>query len=146
MACVNTDLVRFLERREIGIIIIDSIADSFRNDDENYCRRADNLRNLAENLSELASKYNCAVVILNQVCAVFNKKKSGGETLVAALGPTWSSLVDVRLQTVKTNQTLRLQSGLMIRERELQVVHGGYLPQKNAKFVVTEQGINDLPK
>jgi DNA-repair protein XRCC3 len=71
MHCVAVDLPNLCRSKNIGIVIIDSIAAPLRCE-TNYQLRADQMRTIVHELLKLSGKYHCAIVCVNQVCSFIN--------------------------------------------------------------------------
>lgn len=66
---LSVELPRLLSTRNIGLVVIDSIAGVFRSENEtaNYTSRGQEIAHIAHILNTLNDKYNFAVVCSNQV-------------------------------------------------------------------------------
>lgn len=81
LECVTKRLPFLMQQHRIGIIIIDSVGAVFRVEND-FIRRAENMRELCHFLLKLSEKYDCAVVCVNQViiisilCLCWNRSSS----------------------------------------------------------------------
>lgn len=66
MDCILKRLPNLMNRRSIGLIVIDSIAGIFRLD-TNAITRADDMRCLTLSLQSLSDMHDCAIICVNQV-------------------------------------------------------------------------------
>lgn len=69
LECLTINLPKLMTYKNIGIIIIDSIAGIFRSENENpnYIARSKYFHDIASNLHTLQNKFNCSILITNQV-------------------------------------------------------------------------------
>lgn len=67
--CLASQLPYFLATKNVGLIIIDSIAGVFRSDNENvnYALRSGEFKSICKALIALQDRYGCALLIVNQV-------------------------------------------------------------------------------
>lgn len=67
--CLSVRLPNLLQMKDIGLIVLDSIAGAFRSENTNinYTARGQDLALIADLLHNLADKYNIAIVCTNQV-------------------------------------------------------------------------------
>lgn len=66
LQCVSIRLPKLMDNTQIGLIIIDSVGAVFRNDTD-YSLRANQMRQFADVLLKLSTKYGCAIICTNQV-------------------------------------------------------------------------------
>jgi len=79
----------------IKLIILDSVTFHFRHDFENMSQRTRLLNGMAQQLLQLASSQNVAVVLINQVTTKVDSFKPS--MLVPALGESWGHTVPYRV-------------------------------------------------
>jgi RAD51-like protein 2 len=150
----------------VRLVVIDTIAFHFRavgpTDPQYYFKRTKTLTTLASYLGELASKYNLAVVVINQMTTkVLPSDKPGGSSssmVVPALGESWKHATTTRLMlSVQerytapnqddsdsdyqedncTRKTLRL-------DRTCTLVKSTHRPSGTAFFQIVDAGIRDV--
>uniref|UniRef100_A0AAZ3RHQ4 DNA repair protein RAD51 homolog 3 n=1 Tax=Oncorhynchus tshawytscha TaxID=74940 RepID=A0AAZ3RHQ4_ONCTS len=78
----------------VRLVVIDSIAFSFRHDFEDLSQRTRLLNGLAQRLIQMATNHNVAVILTNQMTT---KIWSGQSKLVPALGESWGHAATQRL-------------------------------------------------
>ncbi|XP_041456773.1 DNA repair protein RAD51 homolog 3-like [Lytechinus variegatus] len=94
IALVNL-LPEFLSKNpKVKLIVVDSIAFHFRHDFDDMSLRTRLLNGLAQNLIRIATQYNLAVVLTNQMTT---KIGEGTSHLVPALGESWGHACTIRL-------------------------------------------------
>lgn len=129
--CVLVQLPLLMKQRQIGLVVIDSIAGAYRSDydaSEGAIKRAQELRKIATFLHLLAREHHLAVICVNQVTAV-----PGHGSSVPALGLAWANLVTNRLQLYRTSH-----------KRVLELVFSPHLPRSRIQFAVTENGVEGV--
>jgi len=130
------------------LIVIDSIAFHYRYSKLNYKTRTKSLVTIAAHLSHLASKYNMAIVILNQMTTkVISAEQQEGELmdcilyndtrLVPALGDSWAHSTTTRL-------LLSFDDSTMPTKRKCQLIKSPHKPGGMAYFAITDYGMRDL--
>lgn len=67
--CVRYQLPHLVPSRKVGLVVIDSVAATFRAEDGAEVNKAAPLQALGYRLHQLASSYGVAVVAINQVCS-----------------------------------------------------------------------------
>ncbi|TRY99734.1 hypothetical protein DNTS_033604 [Danionella cerebrum] len=82
------------EHPEVRLVAIDSIAFPFRHDFEDLSQRTRLLNGLAQQLIQLATQHNVAVVLTNQMTT---RLSNGQSKLVPALGESWGHAATQRL-------------------------------------------------
>ena len=87
LAIVNVLESFLIQNPDIKLIVFDSVAFHFRMGFENYSKRSNLLQGFARNLSAIASEFDIAVVIMNQVTTKIEKDKS---QFIPALGGSWT--------------------------------------------------------
>ena len=124
--------------KNIRLVILDSIASIYRvefglND---LIQRSDSMFKLAVQMKSLAYKYDFAMVVVNQVSAVFDEKSS--EKVQPALGLSWSSCVDTRLMIKKKTQKHPIV-------RNMRVMFSSYLEEEiSCDFMIDNGGITNV--
>lgn len=102
IALVNV-LPMFLERdgKDVKLILLDSIAYPFRRDFPDMFVRTRSLLPMAQNLANIAEKFNLAVVMMNQVTTKItnNNANSGSKDsiLIPSLGESWAHICTYRM-------------------------------------------------
>lgn len=101
-------------KRAVKLIIIDSVAFHFRRDFQDMNARTRLLNQHAQLLNKIASDYNIAVVLTNQVTTKFENHNSTGASsssnqntstyLAPALGESWSHAITNRVMLSVTNE------------------------------------------
>ena len=91
----------------IKLVIMDSVAFHFRHGTSDFGQRTRLLTSMAQQLNDLAHRFNCAIVLMNQMTTRVDKGQgaatgaggSGGTArLVPALGESWAHAATHRLQ------------------------------------------------
>lgn len=135
-------LPQFLEQhspqphRPIRLVVVDSIAFHYRSSND-YLGRSRSLSNIASLLSDMATRYNLAVVVVNQMTTKINGDSS---RVVPALGESWAHAVTTRL--VIEQQQQHYQESI----RLCRLVKSPHKPCSVSYFDVREIGIRDVPK
>ncbi|KOB66101.1 tRNA-nucleotidyltransferase 1, mitochondrial [Operophtera brumata] len=101
MSCVRVRLPKLLTQHKFALIVIDSVAAPFRVESTNYIQRAEEMRELAVSLLNLAREFNLAVLCMNQVTGAVDRAVD----MVPSLGLAWSNMVSTRLCLRKTLKT-----------------------------------------
>jgi RAD51-like protein 2 len=114
------------------LVVIDSIAFHYRcaPPGQDYMKRTKSLTSIAAFLSELATKYNVAIVAINQMTTKWNA--DSGTRLVPALGESWAHATTTRLLLSKENESV---------ERKCCLVKSPQLPAGTAVYQVLDIGI-----
>ncbi|XP_047494550.1 DNA repair protein XRCC3-like [Penaeus chinensis] len=163
--CVRYQLPRLIAQRQIGLVIIDSIAAAFRAEDGTEVNKTIPLQTLGYRLHQLASYHKTAVVAINQVAATVQSRNLYDITgdITPALGLSWSNLITTRLLLRRTNFTVKAQqavpphpkmhsstdrksetrrnTAVEYRLRKLEIVFCPWLERKTTTFMVTEKGV-----
>ncbi|CAL4063014.1 unnamed protein product [Meganyctiphanes norvegica] len=151
--CVQYQLPVLVKKRDVGLLIIDSIAAVFRVEEAGEDSRYKTLQTLGYRLHKLAMTYNVAVLAINQVTSALSAHNFFGieGDIVPALGLSWANLVTTRLMISKTNKCFRvnkrLNGNLDTREyriRKIQVISCPWLSKASCNYLVTEDGVEDL--
>ncbi|CAL4171815.1 unnamed protein product [Meganyctiphanes norvegica] len=125
-------LPKFLEDHpNVRLVIIDSIAFHFRHDFPDMISRTGILCRITQDLIQLATKHNLAVIVTNQMTTRF--QGSGESQLVAALGETWAHCPTIRL-TLHWVNTCRCAT----------LTKAPHRANDSINFQVTAAGIRDL--
>lgn len=129
------DADTLLKKENVRLLVIDSIASHFRSEfhgRDALVERQQMLMAHAEKLQRYADSYDIAIVTTNQVLASIDKFISGGG-VEPALGFAWGHRPQTRI-------FLRKQRGMA---RVARIIDSPELPEKEATFYVTAEGIRD---
>ncbi|XP_028176516.1 DNA repair protein XRCC3 [Ostrinia furnacalis] len=143
LSCIRVRLPTLLSRNKICLIVIDSVAAPFRVEYSNYIHRANELRELAILLTNLAQEHNLAILCINQVTAAFKEDFD----VMPSLGLAWSNMINSRLWLKKTTTNVKsTEEASVIGEsylRELSVDFAPDLPCSMARVIITQKGIHE---
>ncbi len=134
MAIVE-ELFKFVPEHDVKLVIIDSVTGHFRAEypgREHLAERQQKLNRHLHQLVRLAEAYNIAVVVTNQVMArpdVFY-----GDPTQAVGGHVLAHTPGIRVQLRKAKGNKRIA----------RIVDAPHLPEGEAVFVITDEGIRDL--
>lgn len=151
--CVQYQLPVLVKQRDLGLLIIDSVAAVFRVEEAGEENRNKTLQSMGYRLHKLAMTYNVAILAINQVTTSMSSRNFFGieGNIVPALGLSWANLVTTRLMISKTNKSFRvnknLNGKLETREyniRKMEVISCPWLPKASCNYLVTEDGLDDL--
>lgn len=146
---IRDELESFLENQatNVKLVIIDSIADIYRLDSD-YKQRAIDIRETISKLSDLALKYNFAIVASNHTVDVFEEDEDEDEKFTRfsdikpVLGLVWNSLVNTNFEVRKTGYDCEEHETTI---RELQLIQSSSaLPLRAGKFIITKKGLENL--
>lgn len=140
LSCINVRLQKLLVKHKLSIVIIDSIAAPFRCESTNYIKRAEELREIAIILTDIAQKHNLAILCINQVTASFDESN----TLLPSLGLAWSNMISTRLMIKKTVRVVDEKNLHNCFVRELLVIFAADLSNRVTEFVITSNGIQPI--
>jgi RecA/RadA recombinase len=140
ITCIRIRLPKLLSQNQISLIVIDSVAGPFRVECTNYIQRAQDLRELAYLLLNIAVTHNVAILCINQVTAAFN---NCDQEVIPSLGLAWSNMICTRLWLKKLNSQVEYQSE-NVNIRELSVEFSPELPYNLTNFIITPNGLKDL--
>ncbi|CAB3231406.1 unnamed protein product [Arctia plantaginis] len=140
LACIRLRLPKLLVKHKLSIVIIDSIAAPFRCESTNYIKRAEELREIAIILTEIAQKHNLAILCINQVTASFDESN----TLLPSLGLAWSNMISTRIMIKKTMTVIDKKNQHNCYMRELLVMFAPDLSNMVTEFVITSRGIQPI--
>lgn len=134
----NEELENLIKTKNIGLIVIDSIAAVFRVEDQ-YMERAKHMRIIFQKLLYLSCKYDFAVVCVNQVTSRPDKQ----DECIPALGLAWANLVTTRFQIYKDGSILTEKGEIKFynQQRVMQIRWAPHLPSNQAKFFITPDGL-----
>lgn len=121
----------------VRLVIVDSIAFHYRCDTSDYMARTRSLTSLAAFLSDLANKFNVAVVVTNQMTTKIGAQ--GESKYVPALGESWAHATTTRLLLSSANHT----DDPSVRQCTL--IKSPHKATGTAIFQVRECGIRDPP-
>lgn len=138
---IITALPNFLRRREqlgcpVKLLVVDSIAFHYRcaPPGGNYMARTRSLSTVASLLSDIATSFDLAVAVINQMTTKFGS--SGTECrLVPALGESWAHATTTRLVLNSSSQS---------HHRTCNLVKSPHKPCGIATYKVLECGIRDV--
>jgi len=128
------ELFSFVPKNNVKLVVIDSVTSHFRAEypgREHLAERQQKLNAHLHQLMRLAEAYNIAVVVTNQVMArpdVFY-----GDPTVAVGGHVLAHVPGVRVQLKKARGNKRIA----------RVVDAPHLPEGEAVFAITDEGIRD---
>ncbi|MCX8208103.1 MAG: DNA repair and recombination protein RadA [Sulfolobales archaeon] len=134
MAVVE-EVMDLIPKENVGLIVVDSVTGHFRAEypgRENLAVRQQKLNRHLHQLTRIADIYEIAVVVTNQVMArpdVFY-----GDPTQAVGGHVLAHAPGVRVQLRKSRGNRRIA----------RVVDAPHLPEGEAVFVITEEGIKDI--
>lgn len=129
------ELFSFVPKNNVKLVVIDSVTSHFRAEypgREHLAERQQKLNAHLHQLMRLAEAYNIAVVVTNQVMArpdVFY-----GEPVIAVGGHVLAHVPGVRVQLRKVRGNKRIA----------RVVDAPHLPEGEAEFAITDEGIRDV--
>ncbi|MHA1214958.1 MAG: DNA repair and recombination protein RadA [Candidatus Hodarchaeales archaeon] len=129
---------KVVEKNNIKLIIVDSMASHFRAEfpgKDNLPRRQQLLMSHAEDLQRLAESYDLAVMTTNQILSNPDSLFSGSGNLEPALGFAWGHRPTHRILLRKSRGTARIA----------RIFDSPELPEREAVFHITSQGIRDGP-
>ena len=133
MAIVD-EVEQIIKKENIKLIIVDSVTSHFRAEypgRENLARRQQKLNQHLHQLTRLAWIYNVAVVVTNQVMA--KPDTFYGDPTEAVGGHILAHAPTVRVYIRKKKGNVRVA----------RVVDAPHLPEAEAIFVITDEGIRD---
>ncbi|XP_075982704.1 X-ray repair cross complementing protein spindle B [Anticarsia gemmatalis] len=141
LACISVRLPKLLEKTELSIVVIDSIAAPFRCESVNYIKRAEELREIAISLTAVAQKYSIAILCINQVTASFNETAN----VLPSLGLAWSNMVTTRIMIKKLMKTVDSDDTSATNYvREFSIMFAPDLPNAMVEFYINACGIQTL--
>ncbi|KAL7305934.1 hypothetical protein TKK_0001408 [Trichogramma kaykai] len=126
-------LPQLLKRHRVNVLVIDSIAATYRTEYESTLlrNRAKSLRKIGYGLHKIAKEHQVSVVCLNQVSAVIgNTFDRVSRKEQPSLGITWASMV--------TNSLYMFKRG---NSRYVYVAGSSFLPRKFIEFEILESGV-----
>ncbi|XP_076055871.1 DNA repair protein XRCC3-like isoform X1 [Oratosquilla oratoria] len=141
--CIQKQLPMLMQHREVGLVVIDSVAAVFRVEDAQSQSRSQSLTALGYALHQLAMTKNLAVLALNQVTSARGHDVLHGsfDDFVPALGLAWSNLITTRLAL---SRKYPQSQQCVIPVRNLEVHFSPWLPRASANFIITEEGLKDM--
>jgi len=135
--CLLIDrLFTFVPENKVKLVVVDSMISHFRGEyigRDSLAERQQKLNQYLHKLLRLAEAYNVAVVITNQVQA--NPAQFYGNPIHPAGGHIMAHACTHRIYIRKKSDT-----------RIAKVIDSPYLPEKEASFIITEKGIEDIPE
>lgn len=140
---LTRDMKILLNRRRVGLVIVDSAAGLFRNLSEDFIHRAEVMRSFNRTVLELQDEYKFAVVCTNQVTANIDGEP-GGAAIKPCLGPIWTEFLTNRLLVKKHPSLTTSSSSLSVRT--LEADFSPFIPRDiPARFVVETPGLQNVP-
>ena len=141
---LDNDLPELLERENVRLIVLDSVAGAFRSSEEFDVRtkadlsmRAGLMCHLARRLKEFSVLHGVCCVVVNQVTS------SPTEPLpVAALGPTWSSCVNTRFMLRRKEAAGGGDQSSF--QREIGVAFSPYMGPASCQYQIGPGGVRGL--
>jgi RAD51-like protein 2 len=152
-------LPRFLMEQEekgipVKIIVIDSLAFHYRatasanrigRNKNNSVAHTYNLTRMATFLSQLASEFEVAVLVMNHMTTRLDRS-SGNMKIVPALGESWAHSVTSRILIDFYRRVGKDVVEGMEEARTCTLVKSPHKPPGTALFIITEKGIRGAPK
>ena len=115
---VPAQIERLLARKQVKLILLDSIASHFRSEND-YRQRA----RVFWSLSELIRSSGCPCIVTNQVTGIDSR-------LEPALGISWATVVNTRIVLERKDS-----------QRRMRILFSSYLPLRQCGFTVTARGL-----
>ena len=134
IAIVESDLPELLTKEPIKLVIVDSVTSHFRAEypgRENLAMRQQKLNQHLHQLVRLAEMYDLAIVVTNQVMS--RPDVVYGDATMAVGGHVLYHVPGVRVQLKKSRGNKRIAK----------VVDAPHLPEGEAIFIITDDGIRD---
>jgi len=129
LKCIKERLPTLIENKKgnFRLIIVDSIAALFRTDydESSQEKRTADLRHIGKALHAITTRYNIAVVVVNQVSG---SPSHGGN--IPALGLAWANMITSRINVARNEKS-----------RILQIMFAPHVPNVSTNFVVTSEGV-----
>jgi RAD51-like protein 2 len=119
------------EKKNIKLIVIDSISFLFRQKFDDYQIRNRLLNGMSNSLMEMASLYNVAIVVMNQVTTKIHS--DGSSSLEPSLGQSWSHLVTNRVMLYWKNGT-----------RYAALIKSPTQENRTVPYMITGDGVRDI--
>lgn len=160
--CINNTLPKLLASKNVGTIIIDSIAALIRSeyDHTENITKSQVLQKLGAALKQFISKYNVIICCINQMTANMNDAFSSPAVLIdsnlsPALGLTWASIVSTRLLITRSLKCVQIGNRYSYADqkkaqpvysiiRYIDVCFSPYLPNRRAQFIVNAYGVQGI--
>jgi len=133
---IGDSLFKVCPKEDVKLVIVDSIISHFRGEyvgRENLAERQQKLNKHLHGLLRLAEAYNLAVVVTNQVQANPAQFWTGSPDRPAG-GHVMAHACTHRVMIRKGGKNTR----------KARVIDSPYLPEAEAKFAITERGIEDV--
>ena len=142
LGCIRVRLPSLLSKTKISCIIIDSVAAPLRSEYTNFVQRAEELRELANILLNIAQEHNVAVICINQVTSAFD----GSDDVLPTLGLVWSNMISCRLKLRKLPETVEIGDCQQnVNLRELTIMYAPDLPSgKSTNLLISTNGVEDV--
>lgn len=145
--CLSTRLPVLLQRSNVKLIVLDSIASLFRVEFESdeYLTRSRCMALHAELLQKLSAQFGAVVIVTNQVTDVFDLEQmnqcdtfSRGRAVRPSLGLSWSHRV---FQRCMLTRGADMEGTNDLQVRELHVQFAPHLPPDSCRFVISNGGV-----
>jgi DNA-repair protein XRCC3 len=139
-------LPALLDRKNIKLIVVDSIAGLFRVEfgRDQAIQRAELMLDLAAQLKWLSAHYDVPILVTNQVTDLFDNHQphekmwsvfSSGRRVYPALGLAWAACVDTRLMLSRSDCR---------KFRTFHMISAPHLPAGEVGFVVETDGVKGI--
>ncbi|KAJ8940020.1 hypothetical protein NQ314_010851 [Rhamnusium bicolor] len=127
--CISIRLPQLLHLKNVGLIIIDSIAGIFRSENNDICynNRSQDIGSISTTLHNLCNKYGVGIVCINQVSENLITEKTE-----PCLGLAWGNNVTCRFSLSRYNDST---------VREFEVIFAPDLPNYKCTFTIAEEGV-----
>jgi len=147
--CLSTRIPVLLQRSNVKLVVLDSIASLFRSEFESdeYLNRSRSISQHAELLQKLSLQFGAVVVVTNQVTDVFDLQQlnqcdamSRGRAVRPSLGLSWGHKVFERFMLSRAADTEGAIASSM-QVRNLQVQFAPHIPPDSCRFTITTDGV-----
>lgn len=130
--CLINRVPNFLESKNVGLIVIDSVAGLFRSENENcnYASRSQEFNLISKVLNNLQDQYQLAILVVNQVTD--NIEMGISEP---CLGLSWANNVTCRFCMSRNN---------ISSIRKFEVIFAPDLPTSSTYVIIKEDGISNV--
>lgn len=157
---MNAERALKRNKNAFKLIVVDNITFLFHNaDDSNYLKRTKNVYFLLDMLSTLATNYNLAIVLVNQLTTKYissNQTTSCKRQVIPALGETFSHRIQTRLFLQKfswgllsslgeSSQVIDETDDMFMCLLDKMVVHNELMGnKKHVLFQINQHGVRDV--
>eukprot|EP01035_Chromulina_nebulosa_P017137 gene17137-22651_t len=109
---LTSSLPELVQRRNVGLVIVDSIAGIVRSEydtsnKENMIHRSNILFRISKQLKWLADTFNLAIVVVNQVSQSISKQNQS--RIKPSLGLAWSHCINARIMLSRNDVISRME-------------------------------------